>query len=252
MNDNLIYCGKICGYVLNKTVEKIKPGVTALELDKFAEKLIEKFKARPAFKNYNGYPNATCISVNSHLVHSIPTNYKIVKNDIVSIDLGVNYKGNITDAAYTKSLSNNTKINKFIRDTQKSLYLAIAESTYGNKISEISKAIESVAKINGYSIAKGLSGHGVGNKLHTDPLIPNYYTKNSTKTLKNNIAIAIEPMFGIKRLNNKLLIETKKMPDKWTLYLPNNILGAHFEHSILINGNKPLILTKFIDRIDEI
>lgn len=251
INEDLIQSGKITGYILSNLKKAIVPGISALELDELAQNLTSKLNAKPAFKNFNNYPHSICISLNNQLVHGIPTHVKIKQHDLVSIDYGANYKGWITDAAFTIGVNlTDATLTKFLSDTLLALENAIKKAVIGNTIYDISLAIENVAKVNNYSIAKNLTGHGVGKSLHEKPIIPNFTSENLKRIkLKEGMSLAIEPMFGNARIKNEMLIETRVDLDNWTLTLPKSIMGAHFEHSIYLTNKQPIILTKLVDNI---
>ena len=238
--------GKRLAFVLNKTAVKVVPGISTLELDKYAEKLITEMGDYPAFLNYrpegapSPYPASLCVSVNDEVVHGIPKKDKILKEgDIVSLDLGLRHKGLFTDMAITVpvgEISSGSK--KLIETTKKALEVGISVCYLGNKIGDISNAIESFVRPKKYGIVEVLAGHGVGRAIHEDPFIPNFGKSGTGAKLVPGMVIALEPM-----LNNG----TKNVTidgDGWTFRTADHKKSAHFEHTILITEGEPEILTK--------
>jgi methionyl aminopeptidase len=238
--------GKRLAFVLDKVKEKVAPGVSTLELDKFAESLIKEMGDSPAFLNYRPegamkpYPASLCVSVNDEVVHGIPSRGKILREgDIVSLDLGLKHKGLFTDHAITVGvgeISNNSK--KLMDITKQALEAGIWACRAGNKIGDISNAIESFARPHKYGIVEVLAGHGVGKYIHEDPFIPNFGKAGSGAKLVPGMVIALEPM-----LNNG----TKNVTldgDGYTFRTADGKKSAHFEHTILITDSEPEILTK--------
>ncbi|MFH1823476.1 MAG: type I methionyl aminopeptidase, partial [archaeon] len=231
--------------VMNKVKEKIKPGVSTFELDKYTEKLIKDMGDTPAFLNYKpdsvscAYPASLCVSVNEEVVHGIPKKNRILKEgDIIAIDCGLKHKGFYSDMAMTVGvgeISNASK--KLIEVTEKALYVGIEAAREGNTVGDISYAIESFVKKHKYGIVEVLAGHGVGKAIHEDPYIPNFGKAGTGEKLKKGMTIAIEPM-----LNNG----TKDVfvdKDDWTFVTADRKKSAHFEHTILITDGDPEILT---------
>lgn len=238
--------GQHLAFMLNKVKEIIKPGISTKELDDYAFKLIKENGDYPSFLNYSPdakskpYPASLCVSVNDEVVHGIPSEKKILKEgDIVSIDLGLRHKGLYTDMAMTVGvgiISNGSK--KLIETTERALQAGIDACRNGNKIGDISHAIESFARPRRYGIVEVLAGHGVGKAVHEDPFIPNFGKAGTGAILKKGMVIALEPM-----LNNG----TKKVildKDGFTFRTADGKKSAHFEHTILITDDEPEILTK--------
>lgn len=237
--------GKRLAFVLNKVKEKVAPGISTWELDKYAEKLITEMGDYPAFLNYrpegapSQYPASLCLSVNDEVVHGIPSKKQILKEgDIVSLDLGLRHKGLFTDHAITVGvgeISNASK--KLIDTTEKALYIGIDVCKAGNRIGDIGNAIEKFVRTHRYGIVEVLAGHGVGKAIHEDPFIPNYGKAGTGAKLVPGMVIALEPM-----LNNG----TKNVTlddDGWTFRTADRKRSAHFEHTILITEGEPEILT---------
>lgn len=234
---------KIAGeitYDTHKHLEKfIKPGITTNELDKLAESYILKNNATPAFKNYGGFPKTICTSVNEQVVHGIPSNYKLKDGDIISIDIGVCYKGYYGDSAWSYPVGkvNDEKL-YLLEHTEKSLYEGLNQIKPNNRLGDISNAIEEYAKKHNLGIVKELVGHGIGNKLHEAPDIPNYGEKNKGIILKPGMVFAIEPMLNFG--SEKIVLEE----DDFTISTYDNSPSAHFEHTVLVTEDGYKILTK--------
>jgi methionyl aminopeptidase len=217
----------------------IKPGVTTKEIDKFVYDYIISHDATPSFLGYEGFPATACVSINNMVVHGIPDNTKLKKGDIVTVDVGSIYKGLHSDSAYTYIVGSvDKKTLKFVNDTRDALYKGISVIKEGIKLNEVCKAIESVAKENGYGVFDCLTGHGVGRELHEDPFIPNLSNHESEGIiLKAGMTLAIEPMFSL-GTKNVWLIE-----DNWGIITRDGSLAAHFEHTILVTKDGYEILT---------
>jgi len=219
--------------------EFIKPGITTKKLDTLAESYIKKIGCIPALKNYEGYPASLCISVNDTVVHGIPDDYKLKEGDIVSIDISVLYKGYYSDMAKTYPVGNISEDKLYlIKHTEESLYRGIEEVKPGNKIGDISNAIEKYAKKHNLGIVRELVGHGVGIKLHEEPNIPNYGKKGTGPLLKPGMIIAIEPMLNLGEEDIYL------SDDDWTIKTLDGTPSAHFEHTVLVTDTGYKILTK--------
>ncbi len=240
--------GKILAEVLFKILEKIKQGVTELEIDRLAEELIIKRGAFPAFKKVPGYNYTTCISTNDVVVHGIPAINSFKKGDIIGVDCGVYFKGLYTDMAETirvKGQSNKDQSNKkdevdkFLETGKKALKEAIKVAKVGNRIGNISKTIQEIVEKEGYSVVKSLIGHGVGRKLHEKPEVPGFLDKKIEKTpiLKKGMTIAIEVIY------NKGESEVVYGKDNWTIKTADGSVSGLFERTIAITKDDPLILT---------
>ncbi len=231
--------GSIVAEVLEVMQSVVKPGLTTLELDEIAERIIKENKAIPAFKGYRGFPATICASVNEQVVHGIPTNDTVLKDgDVISIDVGVIYRGLIGDAAITIPVGDiSAEVSKLLEETNAALYDAIEQAVAGNELREVSGAIEDRAQKSGYGVVKQYGGHGVGRSLHEDPFIFNYRTDNPGPVLKPGYVIAIEPMFNLGSG------DVHELDDNWTVVTDDSKYSAHFEHTILITDDKPKILT---------
>jgi methionyl aminopeptidase len=224
----------------------IKPGVTTLYLDSIAEKFILDHSAIPAFKGYAGFPKTLCTSVNDEVVHGIPSDYQLKEGDIISIDCGVILNGWYGDSAYTFAvgkISEETK--RLLKFTKASLEEGVKAAVAGNRVGDISYAIQTKAESGGYSVVRELVGHGIGKKLHEPPEIPNFGKKGTGTKMEKGLVICIEPMIN---LGNK---ETVQMRDGWTIKTADGKPSAHFEYAVAVNKGKADVLTtfKFIEEV---
>lgn len=238
--------GRRLAAVLQELKKAIAPGVTTLELDTLAEKLIRAGGDTPPFLNYTPhgarkpFPASLCVSLNDEIVHGIPSNSRIIKEgDIVSIDLGLTHKGMVTDAALTVAVGDvSDDVMLLIKETERSLYEGIKAARGGARIGDIGAAIERVAYKHGYGVVRELGGHGVGHAVHEEPYVPNYGRKGTGPILKPGMVLALEPMFMLGEE------EVRLMPDGYTIITKDGSLSAHFEHTIVITDGGPEIVTK--------
>jgi methionyl aminopeptidase len=229
----------IVAEVLNRLREKVKPGVRTRELDKLAAEIAEKRGAKPAFKGYNGYPYALCVSINEVVVHGMPSERILEEGDIVGLDFGVCYQGFFGDAAITLPLGKVTQeALRLMRVTEDSLYAGIAQAKAGNRLGDISASVQNIVEAAGYSVVRDFVGHGIGKSLHEEPQIPNFGKKGRGIELKSGMILAVEPMVNEGNYNVQVL------QDGWTVVTKDGSLSAHFEHSIAITDNGPEILSK--------
>jgi methionyl aminopeptidase len=236
----------LVGKTLAEVAKVIKPGITTLALDKVAESYIRDNDAIPGFLGYSGFPNTLCMSVNSHVVHGIPNKNELIDGDIVSIDCGVLKNKFYGDSAYTFTVGQvKPDVIKLLEITKESLYKAIEKAVIGNRIGDISYAVQAHAEEHGYSIVRELVGHGVGKNLHEAPEVPNYGKRGTGLKLKEGLVIAIEPMVN---MGKKAIVQEK---DGWTIRTADNLPSAHFEHTITIGKDKADILSSF-DYIEEV
>jgi len=240
--------GAIVAEIIASMAKQAKPGNTTIMLQDVAKTVFDKYGAKSAFLGYRpgrtmpAYPAYVCISVNDEIVHGIPSSRKITSHDIVSVDVGVRYKGFIGDAAATYVMPDAPKSAKRLAwITYLALHRGIAAAKNGGKVSDISFAVQSFVEENGYSVVRDLVGHGVGIQLHEDPQVPNFVDKTHDAPLKNGMTIAIEPMVCE---NGYATVTTA---DGWTVKTDDGGLSAHFEHSIAIIGEKQKILTLLSD-----
>jgi methionyl aminopeptidase len=237
--------GKRLALILHKVAEQVRPGISAWELNQYAEKLIREGGDRPSFLHYRPekakkpYPAALCVSVNDEVVHGIPGKNKIFKEeDAVSLDLGLKHKNLFTDMAITVPVGKISNANKKLLEiTEKALEVGIAEARAGKRVGDIGNAIENFIRPYRYGIVEVLAGHGVGRAVHEDPHIPNFGKKGTGAELLPGMVIAIEPMIN---LGTKNLFLDK---DGFTFRAADGKTSAHFEHTILITDNEPEILT---------
>lgn len=226
-------------------VPYIKPGVKTIKLDKIAEEFIRDHGARPGFLNYNGFPNTLCVSVNENVVHGIPGDYELAEGDIVSVDCGVFLNGFFGDSAYTFAVGPiDASKEKLLQVTKECLFLGIEQAKTGNRIGDISFAVQQHAEKNGFGVVRELVGHGVGRNLHEQPEVPNYGRRGRGNKILDGLVIAIEPMINM----GKRYIVQKD--DGWTISTRDGMPSAHFEHTIAIVDGKAQILSNF-DFIEE-
>ncbi|CAN5570251.1 type I methionyl aminopeptidase [soil metagenome] len=236
----------LVGKTLAEVAKVIKPGITTLSLDKVAYEFISDNKAVPAFLNYNGFPNSLCISVNSQVVHGIPSKYELIEGDIVSVDCGVVKNKFFGDSAYTFAIGEvKQEVLNLLKVTKESLYKAIEVAVVGKRLGDIGYAVQAHAEMNGFSVVRELVGHGIGQNLHEAPEVPNYGKRGTGLKLQEGLVIAIEPMinFGKKAI--------KQHNDGWTITMADNLPSAHFEHTIAIGKDKADILSSF-EYIEEV
>jgi methionyl aminopeptidase len=229
----------IVAEVRDALMEMAEPEMETAELDREAESLILKKGAKPAFKGYRGYPNSLCISINDEVVHGIPGKRKLKKGDVVSIDLGVIYEGFFGDSAVTFPLGGVSETaRKLILVTEQSLYKGIEAATAGAHLHDIGAAVQRHCEGAGFSIVRDFVGHGIGRALHEDPQIPNYGTRGTGPELVCGMVLAIEPMV------NEGAAGIRILGDGWTAVTADGKLSAHFEHSIAITDEGPVILSQ--------
>jgi methionyl aminopeptidase len=230
---------RIVAQILASLKEAIRPGVSTKELDRLAEELTRQKGAIPAFKGYNGYPATLCVSVNEEIIHGIPGPRRLREGDLVSLDMGVRYRGYYGDAAITLPLGRvSQRAKRLLQVTKGALKRAIEIAVPGNRLSDISHAIQSYAEGKGFSVVREFVGHGIGKKLHEDPQITNYGPPHQGPFLKVGMVLALEPMVNVGTWRAKLL------PDGWTAVTADGSLSAHFEHTIAITDDGPLILSR--------
>lgn len=217
----------------------VEAGITTWELDNLAEKLCLTRKAKPAFKGYRGFPGSLCVSVNEEVVHGIPSRKKkLKKGDIISIDFGVLFKGYYGDSAITLPVGKVAhRVEELLSATQKGLEKGIEQAVVGNRVGDISKAVQGYVEGNGFSVVKQFVGHGIGTELHEAPEIPNFYQGERTVRLLPGMVLAIEPMV------NMGTHKVKVLRDGWTVITNDKKPSAHFEHSIAVTEHGPLILS---------
>ncbi len=230
--------GKILSDVMKKTSEKAKIGVATKELDEFAESLILKSGAKPAFKNYQGFPNCLCVSINEVIVHGIPNDNKLKSGDILSLDLGVEYKGYFSDMAITMSIGElESEQLRLIRVTKKALKRGIKKLKPGRTFGDIGNTIQRYVESQGFNVVRDLCGHGIGKELHEDPQILNYGKRHTGEKIKQGMVVCLEPMVVVGHW------KIKQSKDGSGFETADKSLSAHFEHTILVTKDGPKILT---------
>ncbi|OGE40218.1 type I methionyl aminopeptidase [Candidatus Daviesbacteria bacterium RIFCSPLOWO2_01_FULL_38_10] len=231
--------GRTAAAALKKSLEAIKVGISELEADKVAEQEIYKLGGDLSYKTVPGYKFATCITVNEQVVHGIPTDRKFVGTDLVSVDLAVVYKGWHTDCAWTILLEKNAEKEKFLKAGEEALWDGIAQAIEGNRVGDISNAIQAKVEDSGYSVVRSLVGHGVGRSLHEPPEIPGFGAKGSGVALKSGMTLAIEVIYA--KGSSEVLLSK----DGWTYEALDKSWGGLFEMTVIVGRNKPEILTNF-------
>ncbi len=230
--------GRILGNVLARIRKLLAPGVSTGFIEDVVREYIIRQGARPAFLGYRGFPASLCISINNEVVHGLPGNRVIQAGDLVSIDVGVEFEGFYTDAAFSVVVGNGSPVaRKLVEVTRKALYAGIRQALPGNRVGDISHAIQTTIEREGFSVVRDLVGHGVGRSLHEDPQIPNFGQRGQGPVLEEGMVLAIEPMANEKGYRVKVL------EDGWTVVTEDGGLSAHFEHTILVRRGQPEILT---------
>ncbi|MBI2842779.1 MAG: type I methionyl aminopeptidase [Armatimonadetes bacterium] len=234
---------RVAGQVVARTLEALErsivPGMTrTVELDELAEKLLAEEGAKSSFRGYRGYPNTVCIAVNEEVVHGIPGDRIIQSGDIVGIDVGAIVEGYHGDSAITVPVGDVTdEARRLLRVARDALFRGIAKARAGNRLSDISHAVQQHAERHGYSIVRDLVGHGIGSEMHEEPQVPNFGKPGRGPVLEAGMTLAIEPMV------NASGYEIESLPDKWTVVTKDRSLSAHFEHTVAVTAKGPDILT---------
>ena len=220
----------------------MKAGITTMQVNNIVEEFIRDNGGSPSFKNYNGYPFATCISMNESVVHGFPGDHILKEGDVMSLDIGIYKNGFHGDSAYTYAVGEiSDEIKRLLKVTKESLYIGIEKARQGNRIGDIANAIqEHTERKHGYGVVRELVGHGLGRKMHEDPQVPNYGKKGTGAKLKEGMVLAIEPMIN---LGVKDVIH---LDDGWTVLTKDYKTSAHFEHDVCITKGDPDILSSFI------
>lgn len=228
----------VASLVLNEVASFIQPGVTTKQVDNFAASRMKHYGARSAFLGYRKYPCQICISVNDEVVHGLADERVLRFGDIVSVDVGVIYKGFVGDTARTVAVGGcGVHAQRLMDVTERALYEGIASATPGNRVTDISRSIQNYVEGNGFSVVREFVGHGVGRTVHEDPQVPNFVDPKSNQKLRPGMTLAIEPMVNAGRP------EVKMLNDGWTVVTQDGSLSAHFEHTVLITEGEPEILT---------
>jgi methionyl aminopeptidase len=231
--------GKLLAQVHEQLGKELRPGMSTLEIDKMGEEMIRSFGCIPSFKNYEGYPASVCVSIDEEVVHGIPSAEKIIQEgDIVSLDIGLIYKGYHSDAARTHGVGRiSEEASLLIERTRQSFFAGMEYATAGRHLHEISAAIGGYAEQFGYGVVRDLCGHGIGTQMHEDPEIPNFKQFRRGIKLREGMTLAIEPMI------NAGTAEVLWLDDDWTVITEDMSLSAHYENTIVITGGTPEILT---------
>jgi len=237
--DKMYEANQVVADVLTLLEERMEPGLSTWQMDQWAEKYCREKGGIPAFKGYRGFPGSLCVSINEQVVHGIPSKkVKVRKGDVISIDFGVKLAGFFGDSAITLPVGDiKPEIQQILKETQVSLYKSIAQAVVGNKVNDISAAVESHVKPFGYGVVRQFVGHGIGRDLHEAPEIPNYDRKGASPKLHEGMTMAIEPMI------NMGTADVKVLKDGWTVITKDKKVSAHFEHSIAVTNGKARILS---------
>lgn len=237
--DKMAVASRIVAEALESLKDLIMPGVSTSELDRFVEAFIIERGGLPAFKGYRGFPSSICTSINNQVVHGIPSpNVKLREGDIISLDLGVFYDGYYGDGAITYPVGAiSDSAHRLLDVTVEALYKGIEKARPGNRISDISYAIQNYVEKNGYSVVRDFVGHGIGRSLHEEPQIPNFGSSGQGPRIREGMTFAIEPMV------NEGEYEVVILEDGWTAVTRDGSLSAHFEHTVAVTDNDPIILT---------
>lgn len=230
--------GQVVASTLMKVIEAVEPGVTLASLDAMAEANIRSFGAAPTFKGYRGFPATLCTSINEEVVHGIPSSRALQDGDILSVDCGATLNGYIGDSAVTIPVGDvAADVRHLLEVTEGSLYAGIEACVPGNRLFDISHAVQSFVDPHGYGIVRDYCGHGVGRKLHEEPQVPNYGRPGTGPRIKAGWCLALEPMVNLGTH------EVETLSDGWTVVTLDRRASAHFEHSIAVTDNGPIILT---------
>ncbi len=231
--------GHIVAVALEAIRKQVKPGVTTEELDAVAEGVIRQMGAIPSFKGYRGYPGSICASINEEIVHGIPGSRRLQKGDIISLDVGAIYEGYQGDAAITVGVGEvSAEAQRLMDATQAALQAGIDAAREGNRLGDVSHAIEMAAQAAGYKVIREYGGHGIGKEMHESPMIPNWGPPGRGFRLKAGMTLALEPMLVLGDP------ATRVRPDAWTVVTADGSLSAHFEHTVVVTENGAEILTR--------
>ena len=232
--------GQIVAEVMRSLKEVIIIGATTREIEQFADNRIRSLGGKSAFRGYRGYPSCICTSINEEVVHGIPSSRKLKEGDIISIDLGVLFDGFFGDAAYTFPVGRiDEEAALLMKVTEEALYCGIDKAVVGNRVNDISHAIQQHAEQHGFSVVKTFVGHGIGRQLHEEPQVPNFGIPGQGPRLRQGMTLAIEPMI------NAGTFEVKVLEDGWTAVTADGKRSAHYEHTVVVMPERARILTKF-------
>ena len=238
--------GQLVGHVLQELRWMVEPGITTIEVDRAAERMIRDAGALPTFKGYHGFPYSICASVNEQVVHGFPSDYELKEGDIFSIDVGVTLEGFVGDTATTVPVGDvSPESLNLIRITEECLARAIEQCRAGLHLGDIGWAVQEHAESHGYSVVRDYVGHGIGRRMHEDPQIPNYGKPGKGPKIRNGYVFAVEPMVNLGTY------ETKILADGWTVVTLDGRPSAHTEHTIAITENGPEVLTQVTPRVSQ-
>jgi len=231
--------GKVTGYILNALIDVIKPGISTMEINNFVEGIILKNNMIPTFKGYNGFPAAACVSINDEVIHGIPSRKRrLAEGDIVSVDVGCTFKGYVSDAARTYAVGEiDNEARRLISVTEASFFEGIKYCNAGNRLSDISNAIQRHVEDAGFSAVRDFVGHGIGRAMHEEPQIPNYGKPGRGPRIAKGMVFAIEPMI------NQGSYDVEVGLDNWTAVTSDGKLSAHYENTVVITDSEPELLT---------
>jgi len=237
--EKMALAGEVVASTLALVQERLEPGITMLELDELAEEHIRSHGGVPTSKGYRGYPAALCISPNAMVVHGIPTGYRAQEGDVISVDVGVTLNGWVADSAWTFPIGEiSDEAERLLAVGEAALYAGIEQARVGNRLSDISHAVQALVEEAGFSVIRALVGHGVGRSYHEDPQVPNYGPPGRGPELQEGMTLAIEPMITAGRPDVVL------HDDEWSISSADESLAAHFEHTVAVTAEGPRILTK--------
>ena len=240
--DQMAAAGDILVRCMDLLAAKVRPGVTTGELDEAAERFIRSQGGEPVFKGYKGFPGSICASPNSMVVHGIPGDYALARGDVLAVDIGVELDGWVSDAAVTLAIGPVSDVaRELLSTTRASLYEGLAEARMGNRLGDVSAAIQRRVEADGFAVIRSLVGHGVGRDMHEDPQIPNFGRPGTGPVLEEGMVLAIEPMV------NAGGHEVRMGSDGWAVYSADGSLAAHFEHTVAITAQGPRIMTPWDD-----
>ena len=238
--EKLRRAGRLVRELLYEIRDRVRPGVTTMDLERFTEKRLKELGARPAFKGYRGYPCCLCTSVNDQIIHGIPSDRKLKEGDILSLDLGVVLDGYYGDSAITAPVGQISEpLQRLLKVTEEALEMAIQKARAGNHLGDISATVQQHAEKNHYTVVREFVGHGIGRELHEEPQVPNYGTPGHGPVLKEGMVLAIEPMVNSGGAGVKVL------DDHWTAVTEDGGYSAHFEHMVAVTRNGPDVLTRW-------
>jgi methionyl aminopeptidase len=242
--EKMLAAGQLIGLVREELRRMVAPGITTIELDRTAEKMIRDAGALPTFKGYHGFRYSICASVNEQVVHGFPSDYKLKDGDIFSMDLGATLEGFVGDTATTIPVGNvSEELLKLIRVTEECLERAIEQCRAGKHLGDIGWAVQNHAEEQGYSVVRDYVGHGIGRRMHEDPQIPNYGSPGKGTKIKNGYVFAVEPMINLGSHHTKVLA------DGWTVVTLDGLPSAHSEHTIAVTEEGPKVLTRVSEEV---